>query len=77
MSNRENPELERARVLAAALRAAKSDHPWTEQECGLLANLCTELGVDAPEHAAQVKRGEALVLSYARRSEKGKPPGRG
>ena len=63
MRNRDNPELDRARVLAAALRAAKSDHLWTVQECGLLANLCAELGVDAPECADLVQRGEALVAA--------------
>jgi hypothetical protein len=31
--------------LARALRKAKSDHPWTEDECRLLAELCTTLGV--------------------------------
>lgn len=61
MNNRDNPKLNQARKLAAALRAAKTGHAWTARECGLLANLCTELGVDAPEHAQIVKEGELLA----------------
>jgi hypothetical protein len=64
ISNRRNPALDRARKLVAALRAAKDYGPlWTAQQCGLLTNLCIELGVDAPEHAELVKAGHRLVLA--------------
>ena len=31
--------------IARALRIAKSDRPWTDEECALLAELCAVLGV--------------------------------
>lgn len=72
MNNRDNPALYQARKLAAALRVAKSDHPWTEQELGLFSNLCAELGVDAEEHASTVADGEALAKRWPQKKEE--PP---
>jgi len=37
----------KARPLVEALKDAKSDHPWTQEECDLLARLCVIFGVKA------------------------------
>lgn len=39
----------RAGDLARALKQAKSTHPWTVEECSLLAELCAALGVSDDE----------------------------
>ena len=38
--------LKLAAQFAKDLRDAKSDHPWTTLECGLLSELCEVLGVE-------------------------------
>ncbi len=43
----------RAGDLARALRREKSDHPWTDAECQLLAALCDVLHVSGDEDLAQ------------------------
>lgn len=39
-------QVHEARPLARLLRNAKSNHPWTNEECSLLARLCQVLRVD-------------------------------
>lgn len=46
--NAKNDALKRAREAARKLVAAKSDRPWTTEECAALAELCAALGVEVP-----------------------------
>lgn len=52
--NRQHPGkiVRKARYLIRALRGEKSDHPWTNEECDLLVQLCELFDID-PEPGSE------------------------